>query len=191
VAGFGLPPDLANQPQGFTTTPRTQITYFDIATRSYFQVDASKYVGSFWGSHDIKGGYGIIKNVNRVDVSYPGEGYVYVYWNQLFTPTGALNTPVRGTYGYYEVDNIGTRGSTGGTMNSLYLQDHWRIHPRVSLTLGLRTENEHVPSFIRSIRNDAFAFGFQDKISPRVGISWDVLGNGKLKAFGSSWFLWR
>jgi len=90
VGIIGLPPDLANQPQGFTTTPRTQITYFDIATRSYFQVDASKYVGSFWGSHDIKGGYGIIKNVNRVDVSYPGEGYVYVYWNQLFTPTGAL-----------------------------------------------------------------------------------------------------
>jgi hypothetical protein len=70
-------------------------------------------------------------------------------------------------------------------MNNIYLQDHWRIHPRVSLTLGLRTENEHVPSFIRSIRDDAFTFGFQDKISPRVGIAWDVLGNGKLKAYGS------
>ncbi len=39
--------------------------------------------------------------------------------------------------------------------------------------------------FRRDIRDDAFTFGFQDKISPRVGISWDVLGNGKLKAFGS------
>lgn len=181
----GLPSDLAGQQQGYSTTPRTQSTFFDIATRSYFNVDASKYVSSFWGSHDIKGGYGLIKNVNKVDVSYPGGGYVYVYFNRPFTPTGALNTPVRGTYGYYEVDNIGTRGSTGGTMNSLYLQDHWRIHPRVTLTLGLRTENEHVPSFVRSIRDDAFAFGFQDKISPRVGVSWDVLGNGKLKAFGS------
>jgi len=181
----GLDPSIANQQAGYFNTARVQNTYFDIATRSYVQIDASKYIGSAWGSHDIKGGYGLIKNVNKVDVSYPGGGYVFVNFNQSFTPTGALNTPVRGTYGYYEVDQTGTRGSTGGTMNSLYLQDHWRIHPRVSLTLGLRTENEHVPSFRRDIRDYAFTFGFQDKISPRVGIAWDVLGNGKLKAFGS------
>jgi len=181
----GLDPSLASQQAGFFNTPRIQSTNYDISTRSYFQTDFSKYIGSAWGSHDLKLGYGLIKNVNKVDVAYPGGGYVFVYFNQAFTPSGALNTPVRGTYGYYEVDDLGTRGSTGGTMNSMYIQDHWRVHPRVSLTLGLRTEDEHVPSFVRSIRDDAFAFGFQDKISPRVGISWDVLGNGKLKAFGS------
>ena len=60
-------------------------------------------------------------------------------------------------------------------MTNMYIQDHWRIHPRVSLTLGIRTENEHVPSFRRDIRDNAFSFGFADKVSPRVGIAWDVL----------------
>lgn len=181
----GLPGNLSSQQTGYSNTPRTQNTYFDIATRSYVQVDFGKYVGSFWGSHDIKLGTGIIKSVNKVDVSYPGGGYVYVFFNRSFTPTGALNTPVRGAYGYYEVDQTGTRGSTGGTRDNIYIQDHWRIHPRVSLTLGLRTENEHVPSFRRDIRDNAFSFGFQDKLSPRVGIAWDVMGNGRLKVSGS------
>src|SRR4051794_27201391 len=92
----GLDPSIANQQQGYFNTARTQNTYFDISTRSYFQVDASKYIGSAWGSHDIKGGYGLIKNVNKVDVSYPGGGYVFVNFNQSYTPSGALNTPVRG-----------------------------------------------------------------------------------------------
>jgi Carboxypeptidase regulatory-like domain/TonB-dependent Receptor Plug Domain len=181
----GLPPDLANQQAQYSNLPRRQNTFYDIATRTYYQIDFSKYVGSFWGSHDIKAGGGTIKNVNKVNVAYPGGGYVFVFWNRSFTPTGALNTPVRGTYGYYEVDDIATRGTTGGTMNNIYLQDRWRIHPRVALTLGLRTEDEHVPSFRRDIRDNAFSFGFQDKLSPRVGISWDVFGTGKLKLYGS------
>jgi hypothetical protein len=180
----GLPPDLAAAQPGFAIPPRTQQTFFDIATRSYYQVDFSKFVGSFMGSHDIKIGGGTVKNVNKVNVAYPGGGYVFVYWNGTFTPTGSTLME-KGTYGYYEVDDSGTQGSTGGTMNNLYIQDHWRIHPRVTLTLGFRTENEHVPSFRRDIRDDAFTFGFTDKLSPRVGIAWDVFGNGKLKAYGS------
>lgn len=181
----GLPANVTSQQAGYFNTPRVQQSNYDIATRTYFNVDASKFITGFLGAHDIKGGYGLVKNVNKVDLAYPGGGYALVFFNQSYTPTGALNTPARGTYGYYEVDDIGTRGTTGGTMNSLYLQDHWRIHPRLSLTLGLRTEDEHIPSFYRSIRDNVFTFGFQDKISPRVGVSWDVLGNGKLKAFGS------
>lgn len=178
----GLDPAL-QQPQGFLNTPRTQQTFYDIAARTYVQADYSKYLSGFLGSHDIKIGVGTQKNVNKVDVSYPGGGYVYVYWNQnLALPTGGVD---RGTYGYYEVHNIGTRGVSGGKMTNMYIQDHWRIHPRVSLTLGLRTENEHVPSFDRSVRDDAFSFSFAQKLSPRVGVSWDVTGKGKVKVYGS------
>jgi hypothetical protein len=180
----GLPPELASAQTGYYNTPRTQQTYFDITTRSYYQIDFSKFVGRFMGSHDLKMGVGTVKNVNKVNVSYPGGGYAYVFWNQQYTAPTATSGD-RGQYGYYEVDDIGTRGSTGGTMTNMYIQDHWRIHPRVSLTLGIRTENEHVPSFRRDIRDDAFSFGFADKISPRVGIAWDVLGNGKMKLYGS------
>jgi hypothetical protein len=67
----------------------------------------------------------------------------------------------------------------------MYIQDHWRIHPRVTLSLGLRTEREIIPSFQRAIKETAFAFNFQDKMAPRLGISWDVFGDGRLKAYGS------
>jgi len=178
----GLAPQL-QQPQGYFNTPRTQQTFYDITARTYVQADYTKYLSGFLGSHDIKIGGGTQKNVNKVDVSYPGEGYVYVYWNQsLAIPGGGSD---RGTNGYYAVHNIGTRGATGGKMTNIYIQDHWRIHPRVSLTLGLRTENEHVPSFNRAVRDDAFNFGFTDKLSPRVGVSWDVTGKGKVKVYGS------
>ncbi|WP_321472690.1 TonB-dependent receptor [uncultured Paludibaculum sp.] len=185
TSSVGVPDVPANlqQAAGYLNTPRTQQTFYDITTRTYFQTDFSKYMSGFLGSHDIKIGAGVQKNVNSVDVSYPGGGYVWVYWG---TP---LNIPGGGTdggkYGYYEVDNTGTRGGTGGRMVNMYIQDHWRIHPRLSLTLGLRTENEHVPSFNRAVRDDAFSFGFAQKLSPRLGMSWDVTGKGKFKVYAS------
>ena len=123
-------PGVVDAPSGTSNTPRTQITNFDITTRSYYQVDFSKYVSSAWGSHDIKVGGGTQKTVNKVDVGYPGNGYVFVYWNAALQRNDG--TTDRGQYGYYEVDDIGTRGTTGGTMNNLYIQDRWKIHPRIT-----------------------------------------------------------
>jgi len=172
-----LPADM-RQPSGFYNTRRTQQTFYDITTRTYVQADFSKFFSGFLGSHDVKVGGGTQKNVNRVDVSYPGAGYVFVYWNQAYQGQ-------RGKYGYYAVHNIGTRGATGGKMNNLYIQDHWRLSSRISLNLGLRTENEAVPSFNRAVRDNAFSFSFQQKLAPRVGLSWDVTGKGKIKAYAS------
>jgi hypothetical protein len=181
----GLPAEL-QQPAGYFNTRRVQQTFFDITARTYYQVDYSKFLAGFLGSHDIKIGGGTQKNVNKVDVSYPGGAYVYVYWNTKYDVPGDLGGyQDGGKYGYYQVHNIGTRGTTGGLMNNLYIQDHWRIHPRLMVSLGLRTENEHVPSFNRAIRDDAFSFSFTEKMSPRVGASWDVTGKGKLKVYGS------
>ena len=174
----GLPPDLANAAPGWYNTPRTRQTFFDITTRSYFQGDFSKFIGHAWGSHDLKIGGGTTKGVNNVNISYPGGGYVFVYWNQAFRGQ-------TGQYGYYEVDNQGTVGSAGGTQNNFYIQDHWRIHPRLTITLGFRAESENVPSFRPQVQKNGFSFGFSDKLSPRVGAAWDVLGSGKLKVFGS------
>src|SRR5689334_20125642 len=105
-----------------------------------------------------------------MDVGYPQNGYVFVYWNEKFRGQ-------TGKYGYYSVTNVGTRGSIGANMTNLYVQDHWRIHPRVTLTLGLRTENERVPSFTPATAD--INFGMSQKLSPRLGVAWDVFGNGK------------
>ncbi len=184
-SGVGLPfaiPAALQQPTGFNNTPRLQNTKYDLVTRTYAQVDASKFA-HFLGQHNFKGGWGIVKNVNKVDNTYPGGGYVRIAWNASY-PSPTLG-PGRGTYGYYEINDNGTRGVTGGTMNSLYFQDQWRIIPRLTLSLGIRAENENVPSFARAIKDPAFSFGYSDKIAPRLGASYDVFGTGKLKVYGS------
>ncbi len=68
----------------------------------------------------------------------------------------------------------------------MYAQDTWTIKNRLALNLGLRTEHEVVPSFRPDIKADAFNFPFSQKMAPRIGASYDVLGDGRLKA-SASW----
>ena len=70
-------------------------------------------------------------------------------------------------------------------MPSLYVQDTWTLGNRLTLNLGVRTERETIPSFRTDIKDNAFEFGFGKKIAPRLGATFDVLGDGRLKAFGS------
>ena len=70
-------------------------------------------------------------------------------------------------------------------MPSLYVQDTWTIGNRLTLNLGVRTENETIPSFRTDIKDTAFEFGYGKKIAPRLGATYDVLGDGRMKAFGS------
>ena len=179
---FEIPANL-RQAAGFNNTPRLQNTFFDLTTRTYGQLDYSLFA-RFAGQHNLKVGYGRQKTVNRIDESYPGGGYVQVYWNSALT-SPVLGANQRGTYGYYAINDSGTRGTTGGTIDSFYVQDQWRIVPRLTLSLGLRIENEKVPSFRRDIRDYAFEFGYGDKIAPRLGASFDVFGDGRLKVYGS------
>ena len=178
---FAIPADL-QRPQGYTTIPRTRKVDHDLATKLLLHADLSKFV-SFHGSHDIRVGLGRQKNVNNVDNSYANGGYVTIHWNSDFADarTGKLD---RGPYGYYQVDDQGTKGSTGGTIDDFYFQDRWRIN-RLSLDLGIRFENERVPSFRRDVRDYAFKFGWGEKVAPRLGASYDVFGDGKLKIYGS------
>lgn len=175
----------ANQigPTGFYNTPRLQDTFHDLGTRTYLQIDGSKFV-HFAGSHEFKAGWGYQKNVNNVKLGYPGGAYVYVYWDKSFT-SSVTHQKGRGTYGYYEVDDFRTAGATGATLANSYIQDKWTPFKRLTLNLGIRFETEVIPSFHREVRQEGFAFGWADKIAPRLGGSYDLLGNGKVKLYAS------
>ncbi len=184
TSSIGIPgvPENLQQPSGFNTPSSAQVVR-DTTTRTYVQADFSQYV-SFGGQHNFKAGVGVQKNVNNVEDSWLGpRGRINLYWDLDFNGE-------RGQYGYYSVEDAATRGSTGATITHLYVQDSWRIHPRLTLNLGLRTEREVIPSFDRPTSLEvlgteyAFKFGFGDKLAPRLAASFDVFGNGKLKVYG-------
>jgi hypothetical protein len=178
----GVPANLQG-PTNFNNTPRLDQTFYDIVTRTYVQGDFSVFLRAL-GTHDLKLGVGTQKNVNSVFTGYPTGGYINIFWDRAFrsSVTGVTD---RGPFGYYEFHQFGTQGATGANMHSLYIQDNWRIHPRLTLNLGLRTESERVPSFKRNVKDFAFDFPFEQKLAPRLGASFDVFGDGKLKVYGS------
>lgn len=177
---------------GFLNTPRLRRRAFEVSTRTQIQADLGVNA-NMMGNHDLKIGIGTMKNINKVEDSYPGGGYFFIFWNSTYTGTGssyctrADNRPnCRGTYGYYEYNELATRGTVGANVSNIYAQDRWRIHPRLTINYGVRFEKETIPSFKRFIKQNAIQFDYTDKIAPRLGFSYDYFGNGKLK-LAASW----
>jgi len=177
----GVPAEL-QLPKASQNTPRVLITNKDQTQTSFVQLDYNQAFNAL-GSHLLKGGVGVRHTTNEVNSAYPG-GYVLLDWGISFVnnTTGEAGT---GTYGYYEVNDRGTRGVVDANMPSLYVQDTWTAGKRLTLNLGVRTERETVPSFRTDVKETAFEFGFGKKIAPRLGATFDVLGNGRMKAYGS------
>jgi len=173
----GVPANVQG-PIGTQNTPRALIVDHDTTKRGFLNADYNHAFNAA-GNHNLKGGFGWQKTINDANQAYPG-GYVNIFWNSTFNFPPVSG---RGTYGYYEVNNRGVQGEAGANIYSLYVQDQWTIGNRLTLNLGLRTENETVPSFREGI--PAMEFGFGDKMAPRLGASYDVRGDGRWKVYGS------
>jgi hypothetical protein len=162
-------------------TPRAQITAFDTTKRSLFNADYNHtFQGGGW--HTLKGGIGYQHTVNDVNSLYPG-GYIDVFWGRTLALAGQAND--RGTYGYYAVNNRGTFGKAGANIVALYIQDQWQVKDRLTLSLGVRAEDEKVPSFKPELQKNVLDFPFSEKIAPRIGFAYDVMGSGRAKLYGS------
>ena len=91
------------------------------------------------GYHTLKGGFGFQHTINDINSFYPG-GYVFIFWDR--SSRSAAQTTGRGKYGYYEVNDRRITNKAGANIHSLYMQDQWTVGDRLTLNLGLRTENE-------------------------------------------------
>ena len=165
-------------------TPRAQITAFDTTKRKSFDVDYNHVLTTKSQVHTFKAGFGVQDLANDINSFYPG-GYVNIFWDRAFSFGGQTVGTGRGTYGYYEVNDRRITNKAGSNIKSLYVQDQWAADQHLTLSLGLRTEHEVVPTFRPDILKNAFDFGWGDKLAPRLGAAYDVWGDGKAKLFAS------
>ena len=173
------------RPTGFSTVPggSHQGTDFDLWERQSGSLDANLFFNRF-GTHSVKGGVQYETVKNEVATGEVGN-YYEVRWG-LADRYGA---GVQGTYGSVAVRRFGTFGAAESQNLGFYLQDSWQVRPNLTLNLGVRTEKEEVPNYGHgqdpTLAVNAFEFGYGDKLAPRLGFSWDVLGNSKWKVYGS------
>ena len=177
-----IPPDLRG-PTGFTNLATNQATERDVNTRASLQLDGTLFA-SWLGQHALKGGVQYDRLGNDV-VQGEQAPNVTLFWDRTLTTLDGRR--VRGTYGYYRVQQRQTLGNVASDNVGLFLQDTWSLGNRLTLTRGVRTESEKVPNYSDAPGAPKYAidFGFQDKLAPRLGFAWDVAGDGKWKGFGS------
>lgn len=171
--------------RGFNNfTNNFQIAY-DVSTRTTFDADAAVVGVNLGGRHNFKFGYQFNKLFNSVDQGYANTGQVVLYYGlDISNLTG--QTPTAGNLGSGLLQRFGTIGEASSKNQGVFVQDSWQIGNRLTLNLGLRAENETVPSFGEG---QAIEFGWGDKLAPRLGLAFDLTGDGKTKIFASyGWF---
>ena len=133
------------------------------------------------GSHNVVVGYDTFNDMRAADNHQSGSGYRILGTTAILSGNGVFpvfNNDGRSTILQWNPILVPTQG-TNFRVHSLFANDVWRWTDRVSLNLGLRFDrNQGRDATGVLIAND-------QKLSPRVGITWDPAGNGMWTVNGS------
>jgi len=170
---------------GCSTTASSSITRKDVSLRQTYEGTAA-YTFSAGGRHELKGGYQRFTILNDVASGNSTIGAVtFSYGTSIQTLIpGVTATP--GALGSGVFRRTGTIGTGENLSQGVFIQDKYQIHSRLTLNLGVRFEQEDLPTFNQY--PSAINFGWGDKIAPRLGFSYDLTGRGttKIRARSSS-----
>ncbi|HEX8476674.1 MAG TPA: TonB-dependent receptor [Pyrinomonadaceae bacterium] len=184
----GLPCVAGTTSSGFASSVTSNTaTIFDVTKRTNINIDATWIASILGQQHIIKGGYQTNRLFNDVnDETFSGGRFSFIF--------GGNVAGVRGAYGYYVYDEFARVGKVSSSNQGWFLQDSWQVHPRLTANIGFRIEKEFLPSFpideainpgVGEILEKPISFGYGDKFAPRLGLAWDVFGDGKLKLSAS------
>ena len=188
--GYPEVPESLRRSTGFQNIPTNNKITYDQQTRLYLQADGTLYANG-GGAHQVKFGFQYDRLGNNV-LSGESANLLRLRWG-IPLVSGDLTT--MGQYGYYQVRSNGvspkqgfiTEGDIHMNVFGLFVQDSWTINNKLTLNLGIRTEQEKVPTYTTGsdIPEFGLEFPFSQKIAPRLGFAYDVNGDGRWKAFGS------
>jgi hypothetical protein len=141
--------------------------------RQEVEADLTWFVDDFAGFHEIKGGLGYGRTGYSNDQCWTGSGQMCAAgvdgysFRDLADETGnRLPAQLRVQTALGSLDYT-------GSLQSVYLQDAWRVRPDLSLSLGLRWDGSQQENDVGDEIADL------DMLQPRVGLAWDVGGRGR------------
>ncbi len=159
-----------------------------------------------FGKHEVRYGVAYDDISYKDTANYTGPSFnVDVGGTPVATQGGAI-VDVRNTVGSvsdaYDTANVFrvTRArlspeapATTATEQSYFVQDTWSINPRWTVKAGLRLTEETVKGSgefsltLGGVTTDytPSQYTFDGNLAPRLGVTWDVLGNGKSRLYAN------
>jgi hypothetical protein len=137
-------------------------------------------------STHIFGGHQIRYGVNYEDVQYNNinqySGPTFTLSNGQTTATGAsvevLADPNVGRIYRVTRANLNSARETKQQYTSFFLQDTWRVGDRLTIRPGIRYEQQKLIGTLEDFKWDG-------NWAPRVGATYDVIGNGRSKLYAN------
>ncbi len=187
------------QNQGFQNDAINQ-NFTSYNANKAIQIDQSVawFKSTSFGTHNFSFGYQLNRLSNKLNQHY-NNPIVEVFADSSYSPqtnAGATNCAAAnlqnfggcaGANGYVDIVDYGSNGHATSYNNGLFGQDSWTIGKGVTLNVGIRDEKEFLPGEAApgpGVPNHPINFSWKDKFAPRLGASWDVFRDGKMKVFG-------
>lgn len=136
------------------------------------------------GEHLLR--FGLDREITESDSSTrnPGDGRAYEVqggWEPGDDLNGTVIPP--GVTAIVDARRYITGTPVETETQAFYIEDNWNVTPNLLLNLGVRFDKFH--NKLASGATFAEA-DFSDMISPRLGFSWDMKGDGTTKLFGNA-----
>lgn len=162
--------------QGCTTA---SIVEAAVDEREAFRMDFEWQIGD----HGLRFGFDRESNVSDYARAYPGPGgYRYDIYRTSSEGTGSEINGVVLPPGseYVRSRRVEVAGDFETINEAAYIEDNWQVNQNLVLSAGLRFE-----AFDNRNGEGETYIEIDDMIAPRLGLSWDVHGDGRMKVFGN------